>query len=91
MPEYDVRGEILKRIHVNRHRINANRKHGDKTPVIAVRYLNGVEYADGVDILDENGTVVASVIYRPDKPLSCGAVCWVESRAQLRLRKEGVE
>jgi len=30
-------------------------------------------------ILDDDGEVVARVIYSPDKPLDCGAKCWIET------------
>tara|TARA_R110002020_G_scaffold103466_2_gene242279 strand:+ start:1018 stop:1182 length:165 start_codon:yes stop_codon:yes gene_type:complete len=30
-------------------------------------------------ILDDDGEVIARVIYSPDKPLDCGAKCWIET------------
>lgn len=36
-------------------------------------------YAHQANILDKEGNVIASVIYRPDNPLKCGARVWIET------------
>ena len=33
-----------------------------------------------------NGEVVATIVYRPDKPLSCGAKVWIESQHEVQIR-----
>jgi len=35
--------------------------------------------------LDEDGEVVASVVYSPDKPLSCGAKVWIETELEVSV------
>jgi len=66
-------------IHVNQHVIKSNRKSGKCEPVLTVKTYKSNEYAHEVDILDKNGEVVATVVYRPEKPLSCGAHVWIET------------
>lgn len=61
------------KIHVNQHTIRSNSKHGTKEPVITVKTYKSNTYCHEVKIKD--GTLV----YRPDKPLSCGAKVWIES------------
>lgn len=36
-------------------------------------------YAHEAIIRDTEGNEVARVVYRPHKPLSCGARCWIET------------
>jgi len=65
---------MIKRIHVNRHNIAYNRKHGTNRPVYTVKTYksntktNRVRCPDGV-----------TLVYQPDKPLACGAVAWLET------------
>lgn len=65
-------------IHVNMHVIRRNRKTGSKDPVITVKTYDENKYGHLVIIYDNDGNEVARVVYRPDKPLSCGATVWVE-------------
>jgi hypothetical protein len=74
----------IKRIHVNQHHLRANRKDGGKRPVITVQTSKGPVYADHVDIKGES-----SLVFRPEKPLSCGARIWIETRAEVHcVRKQ---
>lgn len=43
------------------------------------------EPADEVLCRDAHGRELAKVLYRPAKPLPCGARCWVETEATVRL------
>ncbi len=61
------------KIHVNQHKIRSNKKNGSNEPVITVKTSKSNTYCNEVKIKD--GTLV----YRPDKPLSCGAKVWIES------------
>jgi len=70
-------------IHVNQHVIKANRKHGRTDPVLTVKTYNSNTYANEVIIRDAEGNEVARVIYRPDRPLSCGAHVWIETRNEV--------
>lgn len=73
------------RIHVNQHVIRANHKTGERNPVLTVKSYNSNDYAHEVSILDSNGEEVAKVVYRPDKPLSCGAKVWIETKNKVKM------
>ena len=36
-------------------------------------------------IKDSEGNVVAKLVYRPDKPLSCGAKVWIETELNVEV------
>lgn len=74
------------RIHVNQHVIKANRKNDADDPVLTVKLGRDNHYAHEVDVVVE-GEVVATVVYRPEDPLSCGAVCWIETEHDVLLRE----
>lgn len=65
-------------IHVNQHKIRANRKNGTDDPVIAVKTYKETIYTHSVEILGQS-----RVVYRPEKPLSCGARVWIETEAEV--------
>ena len=67
-------------IHVNQHKIRANKKHGTKEPVITVKTSKTNTYGHEVEILGES-----KVVYSPDKPLSCGARVWIETDAEVKV------
>ena len=69
---------MLSRIHINRHKIDANRKTGARDPVITVKQGRRNTYGDTVKILGPS-----QVVYRPDKPLDCGAKVWIETEAEV--------
>ena len=70
--------KTIKRIHVNQHLIRKN----DPSP-LTVKTTRGNTRASSVQVLDDQGTVVATVVYSPDKPLSCGARVWIETKNDL--------
>ena len=70
---------MKKLIHVNVHKIKHNAKSNEKVPVITVKTYKSNEYANEVHIKDKEGPVIAKVVYRPKKPLSCGAKVWIET------------
>jgi hypothetical protein len=74
-------------IHVNQHVIKANKKNGTENPVLTCKTYKEHIYAQEVEILDESGSVIAKVIYSPNKPLSCGARVWVETLHEVRVTK----
>jgi hypothetical protein len=76
--ERSIRAGILKRIHVNRGLLAANKKHGTRQPPITIQCSDGRVSARRVVV---NGAV--EVVYG-DKQLSCGAWVWVETRAAVR-------
>lgn len=69
------------RVHINQHVLRANLKTGANDPVITVKRGRTNTYAHEVDILGPS-----KVVYSPDKPLSCGARCWVETHAEVATR-----
>lgn len=67
-------------IHVNQHTIKKNRKTGERKPVITVKNYKSNRYGKRVRIKGPS-----TVIYSPDKPLSCGAVCYIETNADIEI------
>jgi hypothetical protein len=65
-------------VHVNQHVIKANGKSGSRDPVLTVKTYKDNTYAHEVAI-----TGPCKVIYRPDKPLSCGAKVWIETESEV--------
>ena len=65
---------MKKRIHINQHVIRSNTKNDKNDPVITVKTSRDNIYCHAVKILGES-----TVVYSPDKPLSCGARVWVET------------
>lgn len=72
-------------IHVNQHVIKANQKNGTDDPVLTIKTYKDNTYASEVEILDDNGNVVAVIKYSPNKPLSCGARVWIETQSEVRI------
>ena len=69
-----------KKIHINQHVIRANKKNGTNDPVITVKTSKSNTYASEVEILGKS-----KLVYRPDKPLSCGAKVWIETTSKIIL------
>lgn len=75
-----MRRGVVKRIHVNQHIVKANRKSGEREPVITIQTSKGPFTAKDIKI---HGS--SKVIYSPDKPLKCGATIWVETKAPITV------
>ena len=71
---------MKKKINVNMHHIRHNKKHGTNKPVITVKTNKSNDYAHEVDILGKS-----KLVYRPTKPLSCGARVWIETEDKVVL------
>ena len=69
----------IKRVHVNQHVIRSNLKHGKNDPPLTVKVGRENIRAHSVEILGPS-----SVVYRGDRPLSCGARCWIETKSEVR-------
>jgi hypothetical protein len=80
------RKRMIKRIHVNQHKIRHNLKHGSDDPVITVKTSKSNEY--GHEVLIHG---MAKVIYSPDKPLSCGAKVWIETESEVEVKNVCME
>ena len=72
----------IARIHVNQHVIKANAKSGDRNPVFTIKQGGKNTYATRVKVVGE-----MELVYSPDKPLSCGAKVWIETRGDIELDK----
>lgn len=70
---------MKKIIHVNQHKIRSNKKNNTEEPVLTIKTYKENVYAKEVNIKNEDGVVIAKVVYSPDKPLSCGARVWIET------------
>ena len=71
---------MLKRIHINQHKIRSNKKNNTNEPVITVKTSKSNTYASEVDILGKS-----KLVYRPLKPLPCGARVWIETEDKIVL------
>ena len=69
---------MKKRIHVNQHIIRKNHKTGEREPVLTVKTYKDNTYCHEVLV---DGP--CKVIYSPDKPLSCGALVWIETEHEI--------
>tara|TARA_Y100001963_G_C6530956_1_gene331048 strand:+ start:181 stop:438 length:258 start_codon:yes stop_codon:yes gene_type:complete len=76
-------------IHVNQHVIRANAKSGARDACLTVKTYKSNRYANTAVIRDAGGVEVARVVYRPDKPLSCGARCWIETTLTVEVDDSG--
>lgn len=70
----------IARIHVNQHVIKANAKSGERNPVFTIKQGGKNTYATRVKVKGE-----MELVYSPDKPLSCGAKVWIETRGEIEL------
>jgi hypothetical protein len=72
-------------IHVNQHNIKANRKEGsDKLPVLTCKTYKENRYGHSVIIrCSSTGKELGRFVYRPDRPLNCGAHVWFETQEKV--------
>jgi hypothetical protein len=72
-------------VHVNQHVIKSNRKKPleEADPCLTVKTYKDNRYANEAIIRDAQGDEVARIVYRPHKPLSCGAHCWIETQLNV--------
>lgn len=71
-------------IHVNQHNIKSN-KDGANRPVLTCKTYKENNYANEVIIYGQDGKEAAKVIYRPSKPLNCGAKVWIETTNKVQI------
>ena len=70
----------IARIHVNQHVIKANAKNGENNPIFTIKQGGKNTYAHNVKVKGE-----MELVYSPDKPLSCGAKVWIETKGDIKL------
>lgn len=71
---------MKKIIHVNQHNIKFNSKNDECRPVITVKTYKSNTYGHEAKI---DGP--CKIIYRPNKPLSCGAKVWIETKNNVEI------
>ena len=77
-----LKAGTIKRLHVNRAMIAADKKSGERSPALTVQTSKGAYRGTRVRVYG------ASVfVYRPGRPLSCGARAWVETHALVEVEK----
>lgn len=69
-------------IHVNQHNIKANAK-GGNAPVLTVKDYKQNRKGFRAVVLDKDGVSVGEFVYRPDKPLNCGAKVWFQTKNEV--------
>jgi hypothetical protein len=70
----------MKYIHVNQHKIRANKKHGTNEPVLTVKDGRTNTYGHSVEILGPSRVIYGG----NDKPLlACGARVVIETEAEV--------
>lgn len=74
--------KTLKKIHINMHVIRKNKKENLYDPVVTVKSSSGNFYGHRVQIEGPS-----EIVY-PEKPLSCGARVWVETRSPVQVIDE---
>ena len=67
-------------IHVNQHVIKRNAQSGANDPVLTVKTYKSNTYAHEVALHGPS-----KVVYAPDKPLSCGARVWIETKGKVEI------
>ena len=77
-----LRSGLIKRIHVDQHRIRKNLKEGSTLPVITVQARGGPYKGQRVLI---NGP--SELIYQATKPLSCGARVWIATTSEVIINE----
>lgn len=75
-------------IHVNQNKIRANIHKENPDPVLTVKTYKSNTYGYEALLKDEQGNVVAKVVYSPHKPLSCGARVWIETQNEVEVMGE---
>ena len=72
---------MKKIIHINQHKIRSNKKNNTNEQVITVKTSKHNYYVDEVEVKGS-----CKVVYKPDKPLSCGAKVWIETSDEVIMK-----
>jgi hypothetical protein len=76
-----VEDKVMKTyIHVNQHIIKKNAKTGEDDPVLTFKTYKSNDYASEINIKGD-----CKIVYRPHKPLSCGAKVWIETNGVVEV------
>ncbi len=74
---------MIKRIHINQHKIRSNKKNNTDEPVITVKTSKNNYYVDEVEVKGS-----CKVVYKPHNPLSCGAKVWIETKDEVIMKND---
>lgn len=74
---------MIKRIHINQHKIRSNKKNNTDEPVITVKTSKNNYYVDEVEVKGS-----CKVVYKPHNPLSCGAKVWIETTDEVIMKND---
>ena len=69
-------------IHVNQHKIRANKKHGTNEPVITVKQGKKNTYCHSVEVM---GPSIVRYGWNEKPILSCGARVVIETESEVRI------
>jgi hypothetical protein len=73
-------------IHVNQHKIKANRKDDGNRPVLTAKTYKDNRYGHTATVRDKDtGKYIGEFVYRPDAPLSCGAHVWFQTEHTVEV------
>lgn len=74
---------MITRVHINRQRLQANRKlpKAERLPVITAKTYKDNRYGFAAEIPGP-----CKIVYSPDKPLSCGAILWIEATGEVKIK-----
>jgi hypothetical protein len=70
-------------IHVDQHALRANRK-GANLPPLTVKTYKSNRRCREVVLFESSGQETMRLVYRPEKPLPCGATVWIETKGEVR-------
>ena len=73
---------MKKKIHINMHKIRANKKHGTNEPVITVKTYKSNTYGHEVEILGPSKVVYG---HNGEKILNCGARVVIETESEYKI------
>jgi len=71
----------IKRLHVDKRIIATDRNTGSRSAPLTIQTSKGSHKAVEVEIRGPS-----KFVYRPDKPLSCGARAWIETLAEVAYK-----
>ena len=77
---------MKKRIHINMHKIRANKKHATKEPVITVKTSKTNTYGHEVEILGES-----KVVYSQTNLCHVVLGVWIETDAEVKIDGQTLE
>ena len=76
-----LKSNTIKRLHVDKHIIQANLKHDRTDPPITIQTSKG-----SIKCMEAHIKGPSTFVYYPDKPLSCGARLWIETKAEIEYK-----